>query len=105
MCLCILTRVIVEVPLDTVENEPAFLPRLDFAAHLHQVAFAHLLCEDDEGAGVDAVAGRLHVGSQVELLLTVRQVARHWSGLWRKRFSVQSHYKQIPSQNANVSEC
>lgn len=52
----ILTHVIREVPLETVENEPAFLPRLDFATHLHQVTLAHLLGEDDEGAGVDAVA-------------------------------------------------
>lgn len=52
----VLTHVIREVPLETVKNEPAFLPRLDFAAHLHQVALAHLLGEDDEGTGVDAVA-------------------------------------------------
>lgn len=80
-CHCILTHVIREVPLETVKNEPAFLPRFDFATHLHQVALAHLLCEDDEGAGVYAVAGRLHVGTQVKLLLAVRQVARHWTGL------------------------
>lgn len=80
-CHCILTPVITEVPLDAVKNEPALLPRFDFAAHLHQVALAHLLREDDEGAGVYAVAGRLHVGSQVKLLLAVGQVARHWTGL------------------------
>lgn len=78
---CVLTDVIGEVPLEAVENEPAFLPRFDLAAHLHQVALAHLLCEDDEGAGVDAVARRLHMGAQVELLLAVRQVARHRTGL------------------------
>lgn len=78
---CILTHVITEVPLETVENEPAFLPRFDFATHLHQVALAHLLCEDDIGAGVYAVARRLDVGSQVKLLFTVGQVASHWTGL------------------------
>lgn len=78
----LLTDVITDVPLETVKNEPAFLPRLDFPAHLHQVAFAHLLCEDDEGAGVDAVATRLHVRSQVELLLAVRQITCHWTSLW-----------------------
>jgi len=52
-----LTHVITEVPLKTVKNEPAFFPRFDFSAHLYQVAFAHFLCDDDEGAGVYAVAG------------------------------------------------
>lgn len=78
---CILTYVITEVSLQTVKNEPAFLPRFDFATHLHQVALAHLLCEDDKGAGVYAVAGRLHVGTQVKLLFAVGQVACHWTGL------------------------
>lgn len=67
----VLTHVVGEVPLKAVKNEPALLPRLDLAAHLHQVAFAHLLGEDDVRAGVHAVAGRLHVGAQVKLLLTV----------------------------------
>lgn len=78
---CILTHVIREVPLEAVKNEPAFLPRFDFATHLYQVALAHLLCEDDEGAGVHAVARRLHVGAQVKLLFAVRQIARHRTGL------------------------
>lgn len=77
----ILTYVIREVPLETVKNKPALLPRFDFAAHLHQVTLAHLLREDDEGAGVDAVARGLHVGAQVKLLLPVWQIPRHRSGL------------------------
>lgn len=81
---CILTPIITEVPLDAVKNEPAFLPRFNFAAHLHQVALAHLLREDDVGADVDAVARRLHMRSQVKLLLPVRKVARHWTSLQRK---------------------
>lgn len=80
-CHCILTHVITEVPLETVKNEPAFLPRFDFATHLHQVALAHLLCEDDVGAGIYAVSRRLHVGSQVKLLLSVGQISCHWTGL------------------------
>ena len=54
--MSILTDIVGEVPLEAVEDEPALLPRLDLAAHLHQVALAHLLCEDDEGAGVHTVA-------------------------------------------------
>ena len=76
-CDCILTHIVGEVSLETVKNEPAFLPRFDLAPHLHQVPLTHLLCEDDEGAGVYAVAGRLHMGTQVKLLLTVRQIASH----------------------------
>ena len=79
--MSILTNIVGEVPLEAVEDEPALLPRLDLAAHLHQVAFAHLLGEDDEGAGVHAVVGRLHVDPQVKLLLPVGQVARHWPSL------------------------
>lgn len=81
----ILTYVIREVPLETVKNKPALLPRFDFAAHLHQVTLAHLLREDDEGAGVDAVARGLHVGAQVKLLLPVWQISRHRSGLYSQK--------------------
>lgn len=72
-----LTNVVGEGPLEAVEDEPAFLPGLDLAPHLHQVALAHLLGEDDVVAGVHAVARRLHVRAQVELLLPNGQVAGH----------------------------
>lgn len=77
----LLTNVVGEVPLQAVEDEPALLPRLYLAAHLYQVALAHLLRQDDVRAGVHAVARRLHVGAQVKLLLAVGQVARHRPGL------------------------
>lgn len=80
----LLTNVVGEVPLQAVEDEPALLPRLDLAAHLHQVALAHLLRQDDVRAGVHAVARRLHVGAQVKLLLAVGQIARHGPGLRRR---------------------
>lgn len=48
------------------------------------MAFAHFLGEDDEGAGVYAVATRLHMGPKVKLLLPVWQVAGHWTSLWEK---------------------
>lgn len=76
-----LTDVVGEGPFEAVEDEPAFLPGLDLASHLHQVALTHLLCEDDLVAGVHAVARRLDVGAQVELLLPYGQVAGHRAGL------------------------
>lgn len=76
-----LTHVVTEIPLEAVENEPALLPRFDFAAHLDQMTLAHFLREDDKGARVDIVARRLHVRAQIKLLLQVGQVARHRTGL------------------------
>ena len=75
------TDVVGEGPLEAVEHEPALLPGLDLAAHLHQVALAHLVCEDDVVAGVHVVAGRLDVRAQVKLLLADGEVARHGPGL------------------------
>lgn len=77
----LLTNIVGESPFEAVEDEPAFLPRLDLAPHLHQVALAHLLSEDDLVAGVHTVAGRLDVGAQVELFLPDGQVASHGTGL------------------------
>ena len=76
-----LTCVVGEVPLEAVKDKPAFLPRLDLAPHLDQMPLAHLLRQDDVGAGVHAVARGLHVGAQVKLLLPDGQVACHRTGL------------------------
>lgn len=59
-----------------VKDEPAFLPRLDFAPHLDQVASARLLRDGQVEARVGAVARRLDVRPQVEVVLPHRQVAR-----------------------------
>lgn len=79
--ITLLTDIVGEGPFEAVKDKPAFLPGLDLASHLHQVALAHLLCEDDLVAGVHAVARRLHVGAQVELLLPDGQVASHGTSL------------------------
>lgn len=76
-----LTDVVGEGAFEAVEDEPALLPGLDLAPHLDQVAFAHLLAEDELVAGVHAVARPLHVGAQVQLLLPDGEVARHRTGL------------------------
>ena len=79
--LLLLTDIVGEGSLEAVEDEPALLPRLDLAAHLHQVALAHLLSEDDVVASVHAVARRLHMRAQVKLLLADGEVACHGAGL------------------------
>lgn len=98
--LMFLTDVVGESPLETVEDEPAFLPGLDLAPHLHQVALAHLLSEDDLVAGVHAVARRLHVGAQVELLLPDGQVTGHRTGLDTNRGGVKMVY--MPADQFHV---
>ncbi|KAF3855002.1 hypothetical protein F7725_023057 [Dissostichus mawsoni] len=78
----LLTDIVGEGPLEAIEDESALLPGLqDLPPHLHQVALAHLLGEDEVVAGLHAVARRLHLGAQVELLLPDGQVAGHRTGL------------------------
>lgn len=93
-----LTNVVGEGPFEAVEDEPAFLPGLYFSSHLHQVALAHLLGDDDVVAGLHAVARRLHMGAQVELLLPDGQVASHRTGLRSKHGEVWSDW--LPSVEA-----
>lgn len=76
-----------------VKDEPAFLPRLDFAPHLDQVASARLLRDGQVEARVGAVARRLDVRPQVKVVLPHRQVARE-----RPRLRTQS--KKAVSQGA-----
>ena len=78
------TDVVGEGPLEAVEHEPALLPGLDLAAHLDQVAAAGLLRERQVEAGVGAVAGRLDVRAQVEVVLAHGQVAGQRSRLERR---------------------
>lgn len=79
-----LTDIVGEGPFEAVEDEPALLPGLYLSPHLDQVAFAHLVCQDDVVAGVHIMARRLHVTAQVKLLLPDGQVARHWTSLKRE---------------------
>lgn len=96
-----LTDVVGESPLEAVEDEPAFLPGLDLAPHLHQVALAHLLSEDNLVAGVHAVARRLHVGAQVELLLPDGQVAGHRTGL---DTNTEEGYRRVSLRGKRTSD-
>lgn len=61
-----------------VKDEPALLPRFDFAAHLDQVAAARLLRDGQVEARVRAVSRRLDVSPQVEVVLSHWQVPRQW---------------------------
>lgn len=85
----LLTHIVGEGPFEAVEDKPALLPRLNLAPHLHQVALAHLLGEDDVVACVHSVARRLDVGTKVELLFPNGQVAGHGTGLENKHRTVQ----------------
>lgn len=58
-----------------VENEPAFLPSLDLSSHFDQVAAAGLLRDGQVVARVRAVARRLDVSPQVEVILPHGQVS------------------------------
>lgn len=71
-----LTCIVGERAPVAVKHKPAFLPRLDFAPHLDQVAPARLLRDGQVEARVGAVARRLDVRPQVEVVLPHRQVAR-----------------------------
>lgn len=51
-----LTYVIREGPFKSIKDKPAFFPGFDLAAHLHEMALAHFLCDDDIRTGVHAVA-------------------------------------------------
>lgn len=102
MFVCLLTDVVGQRPLEAVEDEPALLPGLDLPSHLDQVALAHLLRDDDVVAGVDAVARRLHVRAQVELLLPDGQVARHWPSLLQETETLMkllTDFKKLKTPN------
>lgn len=94
-----LTNIVGERPFEAVEHEPAFLPRLDLASHLHQVALAHLLGEDDVIARLHAVTRRLDVRAQIKLLLPDGQVASHRTGLRGQTRAEESLIRTMQTQN------
>ncbi len=78
------TCIVGECASVAVKDEPAFLPRFDFAPHFDQVATAGLFRDGQVEARVGAVACRLNMSSQVEIVLSHRQVPCQRPGLERK---------------------
>ena len=93
--LMFLTDVVGESPLETVEDEPAFLPGLDLAAHFDEVAPTGLIGDGQMEAGIWVVSSRLDVAMKIKVVFPHWEVATQQTGLWGKPNEIKHHLESL----------